>query len=94
MEKGRLILKRASSGEWSDDNFDVLAAGIVVGRIMRAIIAPVESPWFWTLCGRKRTPDGWNLGLTPPPAGGPEAWISIRRRISFTALCDTTLIIW
>ena len=49
MEKGRLILKRASSGEWSDDNFDVLAESIVVGRIMRAIIAPVESPWFWTL---------------------------------------------
>jgi len=27
----------------------VLADGIVVGRIMRAIIAPVESSWFWTL---------------------------------------------
>jgi hypothetical protein len=33
-----LILKRASasrpSGEWNDDDFDVLADGVVVGRIM------------------------------------------------------------
>lgn len=33
-----LILKRASasrsSGEWSDDDFDVLADGVVVGRII------------------------------------------------------------
>jgi hypothetical protein len=50
---GKLILKRASasrpSGEWNDDDFDVLADGVVVGRIMRAIVAPVDSPWFWTL---------------------------------------------
>jgi Rap1a immunity proteins len=36
MEKSGLILKRASasrsSGEWSDDDFDVLADGAVVGR--------------------------------------------------------------
>jgi hypothetical protein len=35
-----LILKRASasrsSGEWSDDDYDVLADGVVVGRIMKA----------------------------------------------------------
>ena len=35
-----LILKRAStfcpSGEWNDDDFDVLTDGIVVGRIMKA----------------------------------------------------------
>jgi hypothetical protein len=34
-----LILKRASasrpSGEWNDDDFDVLADGAVVGRVMR-----------------------------------------------------------
>ena len=33
-----MILKRASasrpSGEWNDDDFDVLADGVVVGRIM------------------------------------------------------------
>ena len=41
---GCLILKRASasrpSGEWSDDDFDVLADGVVVGRIFRAAASP------------------------------------------------------
>ena len=40
-----LILKRASasrsSGEWNDDDFDVLADRAVVGRIMKAAAAPV-----------------------------------------------------
>src|SRR6266481_5825597 len=35
-----LILKRASAsrptGEWNDDDFDVLADGVMVGRIMKA----------------------------------------------------------
>jgi hypothetical protein len=38
MDKDYLILKRASasrpSGEWDDDDYDVLADGVVVGRIM------------------------------------------------------------
>jgi hypothetical protein len=41
MEKDYLILKRASascpSDEWSDDDFDVLSDGVVVGRIMKAM---------------------------------------------------------
>jgi hypothetical protein len=49
---GQLILKRASasrpSGEWSDDDFDVLADGAVVGRIFKANAAPVGAPWMWT----------------------------------------------
>jgi hypothetical protein len=53
MSKGQLILKRASasrpSGEWSQDDYDVLAEGAVVGRIVKAHAAPVGSPWFWTL---------------------------------------------
>jgi hypothetical protein len=48
-----LILKRASasrpSGEWDDDDFDVLADGVVVGRIIEAAAAPVGLPWMWTL---------------------------------------------
>ena len=36
----QLVLKRASasrsSGQWSDDDYDVLADGVVVGRIMKA----------------------------------------------------------
>jgi hypothetical protein len=37
-----LIPKRASasrsSGQWSDDDFDVLANGVVVGRIFKAAL--------------------------------------------------------
>jgi len=47
------ILKRASasrpSGEWNDDDFDVLADGAVVGRIMKVHAAPEGSPWMWML---------------------------------------------
>jgi hypothetical protein len=48
-----LILKRASasrpSGEWNDEDFDVLADDVVVGRIFKANAAPVGTPWMWTL---------------------------------------------
>jgi len=53
VEKDYLILKRASasrpSGKWSDDDFDVLAGGLVVGRIFKVSAAPVGMPWMWTL---------------------------------------------
>jgi hypothetical protein len=53
MEKDYLTLKRASasrpSGEWNDDDFDVLADGAVVGRIFKVHAAPVGTPWMWTL---------------------------------------------
>ena len=53
MDKDYLALKRASasrpSGEWSDDDYDVLCEGAVVGRIMKAAAAPVGTPWLWTL---------------------------------------------
>src|SRR5258707_2592532 len=52
-EKDYLILKRASasrpSGEWSDDDFDVLCDGAVVGRIMKAAAVPAGMSWMWTL---------------------------------------------
>src|SRR5262245_12465014 len=53
MDKDYLVLKRASasrsSGEWNDDDFDVLADGDVVGRIFKVHAAPVRTPWMWTL---------------------------------------------
>jgi len=72
-----LILKRASassSGHWSDEDFDVLCNGAVVGRIFKANAAPVESPWMWTLIfphhedrtpthGYEATPRGRDGGL-------------------------------
>jgi hypothetical protein len=58
-----LILKRASasraSGEWNGDDFDVLADGVVVGRIFHAAAAPVGTPWLWTLA------DGHHEDRTP-----------------------------
>jgi hypothetical protein len=48
----QLILKRAASnrpsGQWSKDDFDVLADGAVVGRIFKVHAAPEGSPWMWT----------------------------------------------
>jgi hypothetical protein len=48
MEKDYLLLKRASasrpSGEWSDDDYEVLADGFVVGRIFKVNAAPVGQP--------------------------------------------------
>jgi len=38
-----------SSGEWNEDNYDVLADGVVARRIMKAIAAPAGSPWMWTM---------------------------------------------
>jgi hypothetical protein len=46
MEKDYRTLKRASasrrSGEWNDDDFDVLANGAVVGRIFKVHAALLE----------------------------------------------------
>jgi hypothetical protein len=40
-----LIVQRASasrrSGDWSDDDYDVLADGVVIGRIFKAAASPV-----------------------------------------------------
>ena len=49
----RLILKRTSasrpSGEWNDDDYDVLSDRKVVGRILEAAASPVGTPWMWSL---------------------------------------------
>jgi hypothetical protein len=48
-----IILKHAwasrPSGEWRDDDYDVLGDGGVVGRIMKAAAVPVGVSWMWTL---------------------------------------------
>jgi hypothetical protein len=55
-----LLLKRAAasrlSGEWNDDDFDVLADGVVVGRIFKADAAPARTPWMWTMLFNYRWP--------------------------------------
>jgi hypothetical protein len=46
-----LVLKRASvsrpSGEWREDDYDVLENGVVVGRIFKVPVAPPDRPWMW-----------------------------------------------
>jgi hypothetical protein len=48
-----LILKRALAslpfGEWHGEDYDVLAEGVVVGRIFTSPVAPKGAPWFWSL---------------------------------------------
>jgi hypothetical protein len=39
-----------------DDNYDVLADGVVVGRLIKAAAAPEGKPWMWTLAFEGRTP--------------------------------------
>ena len=43
-----MLVASRPSGEWNDDDFDVVADGVVVGRIMKAAAAPVGVPWLWT----------------------------------------------
>ena len=53
-----LILKRESATAPDDNNYEVLAAGVVVGRILRVAAAP-ETPWLWSLASdyrKDRTP--------------------------------------
>jgi hypothetical protein len=44
-----LILESASksrpSGEWNEDDYDVVVDGLVVGRIMKAAAGPVGRSW-------------------------------------------------
>jgi hypothetical protein len=47
-----LILTRASvsrpSGQWREDDYDVLENGVVVGRIFRLdAVGPQGRPWMW-----------------------------------------------
>jgi hypothetical protein len=55
-------LKRAAlnrqSGEWSDDDYDLVADGEVVGRIFKVRVGG-RTPWMWTLASghhKDRTP--------------------------------------
>jgi hypothetical protein len=42
-------LTEPPSGQWNEEDYDVLANGEVVGRVFKVNAAPVGSPWMWTL---------------------------------------------
>jgi hypothetical protein len=66
------------SGQWSDDDYDALADGEVVGRIMKVIGAPEDTPWMWTLAyghHRDRSPThGFEATREAAMAASPRAW--------------------
>ena len=78
-----LILKRASvsrvSGKWSEDNVDVLADGIVVGRIMKGSSRAAEKAVamelaFWH--HEDRTPThGYELTRETAMAAFAKSWL-------------------
>jgi hypothetical protein len=80
MEKDYLILKRASaarpSGEWSDEDYDVLADGVVVGRIFKANAAPVGESWTLAFGHHEdRTPThGYAASREAAMAGFAKSW--------------------
>jgi hypothetical protein len=62
-----LILQRASvsrpSGQWRDDDCDVLENGVVVGRILNVPVAPEVAPG----CGRVATTATYAALRIEPP---------------------------
>jgi hypothetical protein len=48
-----LILKRAPIGDNQED-YDVLEAGVVVGRIFLVPTGPERRPWMWATTGHNR----------------------------------------
>jgi hypothetical protein len=81
MDKDYLALKRASasriSGEWSDDDYDVIADGVVVGRIFKAAASPPGTPWMWTMLFDYRWP---NQGYEPTREAAMAAFAKSWRR--------------
>ena len=53
-----LLLKDAPIG-WNEDDFDVIAEGVLVARIFVTLIASEGRPWMWTISSdyhKDRTP--------------------------------------
>ena len=77
-----LVFKRAAasrtSGEWREDDYDVVADGIVVGRIVKAIAAPEGMPWMWTLAyghkGERKPTHGYEATREAAMAAFAKSW--------------------
>jgi hypothetical protein len=78
----RLILKRASvsrsSGQWSDDDYDVLENGVVVGRICKEQAAPQGRSWGWasghSAATVKRAAHGYEAAREAAMAAFAKSW--------------------
>src|SRR5262245_24626051 len=77
-----LILKRASasrsSGQWSEDDYDVLQNGVVVGRICKEQAAPPGRSWGWASGHNgdtKRARDGYAATREEAMAAFVKSWL-------------------
>jgi hypothetical protein len=77
----RLVLKRASasrsSGQWSDDDYDVLENGVVVGRICKEQAAPQGRQWGWASGHNgdyRRAADGYEPTREAATAAFAKSW--------------------
>jgi hypothetical protein len=68
-----------SSSERKDDDYDVLADGVAVGRIFKAAASPVGTPWMWTLIYGHHE-DGRGCILTGPVKPHPAPRLSAAPR--------------
>ena len=48
----RRTMKSSTSGEWSDQEFDVFDNDTLVGHILRSHSASADRPWLWTITSR------------------------------------------
>jgi hypothetical protein len=74
----RLILKRGklsrSSGQWRDDDYDVLENGVVVGRIFFLdAVGPKDRPWMWASVHNGDIKRGTRLRANPRNSSTPDA---------------------
>jgi hypothetical protein len=70
--------KSRSSGQWSDDDYDVWNGNAkVVGRIFRATTTSPGRPWFWTITERalqRPTDLGYAASCEEAMAAFKQAW--------------------
>jgi hypothetical protein len=98
MEKDYLLLKRASasrpSGQWSDDDYDVLADGVMIGRIFKATgnHGCGRSPSGITRTGRPRMV--MRRRARPPPKGAISTTLDIGRPQHLQVFCDASAARW
>jgi hypothetical protein len=70
--------RHAVVATWNDDDFNVLADGVVLGRIMRAAAVPVGVSWMWTLALRLRGDRARLRWHRSPRAGGGSSFIKMQ----------------
>jgi hypothetical protein len=68
------------SGEWRDDEYDVLADGKLVGRIFHSAASPVGRPWMWTVIFDRDKAISPTHGFEPTRDAAMETFAKIWRR--------------